>query len=415
MRSFLFSMTYVGTILLLALSGCADSLRPAASTLSQKQSAYQTPNYSPYHTTAPGLGAAVISSAPAPVLAAPSPLPPTLKAAILLPLTGKNAVLGQAMLNAAQQAVFDAAGNNFELQPHDTAGTGGAEQAARDATSAGAQLIIGPLFATDVAAAMPIASMSGLPMLTLSTDTSLAQRGIYVMGLAPSGQVERIVAYASIHGAHHFAALVPTTPYGVLVGNVFRNAVVHQGGTLVDYETYTPTTNDSTEKIKLLAAQRNAIDALFLPESGVDLKNVADQLTSAGFDPTHTHILGTGLWDVPDLAHQTSFVVGGWYAAPDAALRQNFITAYKAAYGNEPLRLATLAYDATALAAVIAKHGASYDETALTNPNGFAGLDGIFRLNRSGEVERGLAVNEITSDGAKTIDPSPTSFVAAKQ
>jgi ABC-type branched-subunit amino acid transport system substrate-binding protein len=168
---------------------------------------------------------------------------------------------------------------------------------------------------------------------------------------------------------------------------------------------------EATDRAKALGTQHDHIDALFLPESGSDLKTIADQCGAAGFDPAHTHILGTGLWDVPALAKQSSFLVGGWYAAPDPAARRAFVASYTAAYGQEPPRLATLAYDATALAAVIAKHGERYDEATLTNPNGFAGLDGIFRLTPSGAVERALAVNEVTADGARVIDPAPTSFV----
>jgi ABC-type branched-subunit amino acid transport system substrate-binding protein len=315
------------------------------------------------------------------------------------------------MLNAAQQAVFDAAGADFELQPRDTAAEGGAEAAARAAIANGARLIIGPLFASEIPAVKLVAQINGLMILPLSTDTSLADRGVFVMGLAPGAQVERVVAYASSHGAHNFAALVPSTPYGSLVGEVFRKAVARNGEKLIDVETFDPAAHGAADKIMALAAKREGIDALFLPESDSDLKSITDQLVAAGFTPAHTHILGTGLWDVPKLGHDDPLLVGGWYAAPDPASRRTFAANYEAAYDQEPPRLATLAYDATALAAVLAKNGGRYDETALTNPNGFAGLDGIFRLTLWGGVERGMAVNEVTQDGARVVDPTPTSFV----
>jgi len=410
------------------VGGCADYGRPSQ-TVSQKSGASQTTSYKPYYQM-PDNGQNIASSrlqntpvpqtqaipapVPAPVVVAPAPQG-KLKASILLPLSGPNAGLGQAMLNAAQQAVFDAAESNFELQPRDTAKEGGAEQAAHDAVAGGAQLIIGPLFASDVPPVKLIAQINGLQILPLSTDTSLADHGVYVMGLAPGAQVERVVAYAAARGAHNFAALVPATPYGSLVGLVFRNAVAQRGATLVDVETFDPSAQDVGEKIKTLALRRDSIDALFLPESDGELKSIADQLTASGFTSAHAHILGTGLWDVPGLGRQSSLLLGGWFAAPDPAQRRTFIANYTAAYGSEPPRLTTLAYDATALAAVLAKHGARYDEAALTNPNGFAGLDGIFRLTASGTVERAMAVNEVTSDGAHVIDPAPTSFVSLKR
>ena len=107
-------------------------------------------------------------------------------------------------------------------------------------------------------------------------------------------------------------------------------------------------------------------------------------------------------------------LVGGWYAAPDAAARRDFEQRFESVYGRRPPRLATLAYDAAALAAVLARNGgpAPFDPLALTNPNGFAGVDGIFRLRPEGLVERGLSVMEITPGGNRVIDPAPSSFQA---
>jgi ABC-type branched-subunit amino acid transport system substrate-binding protein len=389
----------------LALGGCAETPHKPVATLAQKKPVSQPPS--------PPLPSPPSAALPPPVVvAAPAPLG-EVKVAILLPLSGKSAELGQAMLNAAQQAVFDVGGNNFQLQPHDTAESGGAA-AAQAAVAGGAQLIIGPLFAADVAEVKPVVGRAGLQMLPLSTDTSLADRDVYVMGLAPSAQVDRVVAYAYAHGARHFAALIEDTPYGALVGQEFRAAVTQRGAFLIDSETYS-TAHDGDAKVKILAEQRQNIDALFVPESGADLKQLADQLTAAGFDATHVHMLGTGVWDVAGLGGQSPQLNGAWYAAPDPSMRRNFVTAYKAAYGQEPPRLATLAYDATALAAVLAKRNQRYTETALTNPNGFAGLDGIFRLTINGEVERGLAINEVSTDVAHVIDPAPTSFVKERR
>ncbi|MDD3370570.1 MAG: penicillin-binding protein activator [Alphaproteobacteria bacterium] len=349
-----------------------------------------------------------------PAVQAVPPQTERVKVAILLPLSGEHAALGQAMLNAAQQAVFDTADFNFELQPRDTAAKGGAEEATRQAVSGGAKLIIGPLFASDVPNVKLMAQVNDMMVLPLSTDTSVADRGIFVMGMAPGPQVRRVIAHAAANGAKNFAALLPSTPYGNLVKEVFRDAVSQAGGQIIAMETFNPAGYDLITQVKALAPQRETIDALFLPEGDNLLKTVASQLSAAGFDSQKTRLLGTGLWDVPDLGQQNPFLIGGWYAAPDPTLRRKFIANYAAAYGKEPPRLATLAYDATALSAIIAKRGTRFDETALTNPNGFAGLDGIFRLMSTGEVERGMAVNEVTPTGAKVVDPAPKSFVKEK-
>jgi len=358
----------------------------------------------------------IISQAPAPapvIEGAPVIEPPQgkVKVAILLPLTGRNAALGKAMLNAAQQAVFDAGDDRFELMPQDTGDNdGNAETAARRALVEGAQLIIGPLFAAKVPMVRDAAQNSGVNILTLSNDTSLAGNGVYVMGFAPGAQVDRIVRYAASRGLRHFAALIPGNPYGALAAEAFKRSVNQAGGTVVAVETYDPAKHDATAHIANLASQRDHIDALFLPMGGNDLVQIAMQLGNAGFDNNQARLLGTGLWDTQDLGRQSAFLDSGWYAAADPAARQSFITTYKSANGSEPPRIVTLAYDATALAAVLEKRGGHFGAEDLTNPNGFIGLDGIFRLTPQGLTERGLAVLTVTTEGPRVIDPAPTTF-----
>jgi len=399
-------------VLLASLSGCAQtppwakSLFGGNDTVAQQTPASQTPKS---HVAPPPAAAPVI---PVQAMQQPQPAPlGKVKVALLLPLSGPNTALGHAMLNAAQQALFDTAPPNFELLPQDTGGTiDTTAAAARNALAAGAQLLIGPLFAPQVPTVQHVAENAHIPVLTLSTDTSLAAPNLYVMGFAPGSQAERVARYAVAQGLRRFAALVPGNAYGHLVGQEFQLTVARAGGTMVALDTYDPTKHDSDLYVRDLADKRDVIDALFLPEGGNDLNVIARQLAAAGFDPHHVRMLGTGLWDTPETGLQTPFVVNGWYAAADPLARRNFVSAYKAAYGEEPPRLATLAYDATALAAVLAKRGARFDRAGMTNPNGFAGVDGIFRLTPDGLVERGLAVLEVTSDSPQVIDPAPSNF-----
>ena len=75
------------------------------------------------------------------------------------------------------------------------------------------------------------------------------------------------------------------------------------------------------------------------------------------------------------------------------------------------MRLATLAYDATALAQALSKNGPSgLNAAALTSTNGFAGVDGIIRFNQQNLVERGMAVLAIQNGRIVEIDPAPASF-----
>ena len=46
------------------------------------------------------------------------------------------------------------------------------------------------------------------------------------------------------------------------------------------------------------------------------------------------------------------------------------------------------------------------------DPNGFSGVDGIFRFNADGTSERGLAVLEVRPGGFDVVNPAPTTFQA---
>jgi len=51
-----------------------------------------------------------------------------------------------------------------------------------------------------------------------------------------------------------------------------------------------------------------------------------------------------------------------------------------------------------------------FSAEAITDPNGYFGADGLFRLNTDGSVERGLAILEIQPGGIQVVDPAPRSF-----
>src|SRR6202007_1280662 len=105
---------------------------------------------------------------------------------------------------------------------------------------------------------------------------------------------------------------------------------------------------------------------------------------------------------------------GGWYAAPDAAGYRAFSTRYRTRYHQDPVRTATLAYDAVALIAALVKTqpdpAQRFSPQVLTNPSGFTGTDGLFRFRPDGTNERGLAVLRVAPSGPQTLAAGPESF-----
>jgi ABC-type branched-subunit amino acid transport system substrate-binding protein len=347
------------------------------------------------------------------------------KVALLVPLSGANAELGQAILDAAQLALFEAGGDRLTLLPRDTGGNaGGAAAAARSAISEGAHLILGPLLAPEVEAVKPIARDAHLNVIAFSTVTNLAGGNVFLMGFLPRQEVVREVGYARQQELSRFALLAPNSPYGHLMADALQEVTAASGGTVVKVEFYDPRMGDVSRAVQNLFPASNAaglpdsispatpsFDALLLPEGGARLKQIAQQVRAAAADAKPLRLLGSGLWDVPDIGGEPA-LVGGWFASSSPETRQDFDQRFSATYGHQPPRLASLGYDAAALAAVLARapSGEAFSQQAIHNPSGFTGVDGLFRFTPTGLVQRGLAVLEVESQGAIVISPAPQSF-----
>ena len=370
--------------------------------------------------------------------------------ALLLPLSGSSAELGEAMLNAAELALFDVGDPRLEIIPRDTRGSpDGARQAVAAAIEAGADLILGPLFSGSVSAAGPAARAYGIPMIAFSTDRTVAGDGVYLLGFMPGQQVRRIIAYARSQGIENFAALVPDSAYGHAVLQTFGGAVLDVGGNITGIELYAQETAalmDPVRKLGNYDNRRNSLlderrslealgeddslarelldslevletlgavdfDAVFIPEGGALLRALAPLLPYYEIDPNKIRFLGTGLWDDPPLSREPA-LIGSWFAGPPPNAGATLSKRFHAVFDREPPRIASLAYDAVALAAVLSRRRRSdrFSRQRLSDPNGFVGLDGIFRFLDTGITERGLAIVEVRRSGFAVISPAPTSF-----
>jgi len=366
--------------------------------------------------------------------------PPTIasnrKVAILLPLTGPRAEIGQPMLQAAQLAM--AAPGSPVLIQEDTGGTAaGATTTVRAALAAGATMILGPLTAPEVAAASPAARSANVPMLAFSNDPAVAAPGVWLLGITPAEQVRRLVSAAQRAGKSRFAALLPDTDFGRALGSALSqaasadslappNITFHGQGmggidqsvrALSDYDARWAPIQDQihaaraegtaegrqrADQLSHSALPPPPFDVLLLGDTGEALSELASVLPYYFVSPPAVQFIGPILWADPRSgAAQLS---GAWYAAPDPAARAPFVHAFTARYGAPPPGAADLAFDAASIARVVMTGVGS-----LTNPSGFAGADGWLALLSDGGVQRGLAVFQVQAGGPQVIQSAPTS------
>src|SRR6202142_2245972 len=335
------------------------------------------------------------------------------KVGLILPLSaaGNAGVAAQSMKNAAEMALAEFQNPNIQLLIKDDGGSPqGAQQGTQQALDEGAEIILGPLFALSVPATAQSTRARGISVIAFSTDSSVAGRGVYLLSFLPESDVNRIIEYAASIGKRSFAALLPENAYGNVVEASFKQAVGKRGGRIVAFEKYGADRSAAAAKVAQALAQA---DALLLADDGDSVVSVADALTAAGANLKSVQLLGTGLWDNPRVSNSAA-LSGGFYAAPDPSGFRAFSGRYRAKYGADPVRTATLAYDAVALVCALARTqgGQRFAPEVLTNTSGFAGIDGLFRFRADGTNERGLAVMRVGSGGGVPVAGSPKSFGA---
>jgi branched-chain amino acid transport system substrate-binding protein len=381
-----------------------------------------------------------------PVEPPPPPPPPTIenditrnRVALLVPMTGPQAPVGQSIANAALLALTDLHDARFRLTTYDTAGPGGARAAAQAAVAAHAGVILGPLLAGHVRDAAPIASAAGVPMLSFTNDAGVAGGGTYVMGFQPAQSIARVIGFARAHGVSRFAALLPAGVYGTRASTSFLRAVQANGGTVTGIATYT------RDRKQLAAAARKVTNyqarlsragsgpGLLRPDGTVapiaaraapvpfQALLIADNgPIAAAFGPSlgqygaaATKLLGTELWAAEPGLARVPALRGAWFAAVPDARFVRLAVRYRARYGSHPSRLASLGYDAVLLVQAAARNwvpGEPFPRAALADAGGFSGVDGAFRFGSSGIAERSLEVRQIGAGGVAVVSPAPGAF-----
>ena len=339
------------------------------------------------------------------------------KVGLILPLSapGNAGVAGQAMRNAAEMAIDEFSSPNIQLLVKDDGGTAEAARAgAQQALDQGAEIILGPLFAQSVSFVGQVTQPRNVPVIAFSTDANVASRGVYLLSFLPESDVDRIVQYTTSTGKHSFAALIPDNPYGTVVEAAFKQAVARRNAQIVGLEHYLHDKAAIAGPVRNIAQASVRADALFISDGGDAVPDVVQGLVADGVNLKRLQLLGTGLWDDPRI-FATAALDGGWYAAPDGTGYRNFAARYRNRYKQDPVRTATLAYDAVALIAALVKtQGAQrFSPEVLTNPSGFSGIDGLFRFKADGTNERGLAVLRVTAAGPQVVSPAPKSFGGA--
>ena len=306
-------------------------------------------------------------------------------AALLLPLSGRSATLGQNMGRAASlvtQGIPPAQAPAI----FDTADTPeGAARAAQQALDQGARLLLGPLRADQTPAVLQVARQ--VPVISFSNDETLAAQGAFIMGITPAQSVATMFSYARAQGVSRITIVARNSPLGVASVRAAQ-AIAASGGINLS-SVLRPDASESGLITAIRAANGGDMpEAVFLPDGGSTLTSFANALR--GSSP---QLLGSVQWGVQEVTENDA-LDGAWFAAPPPDLFLPFSDRFAAAYGEQPGIITALGHDA-ALIAVGLGNARALSRKGLLRSAGFTGVLGAFRFDQTGRCQRDLTVLSI--------------------
>ncbi|MFC4295211.1 penicillin-binding protein activator [Novosphingobium tardum] len=330
------------------------------------------------------------------------------RVALLVPMSGANAAVGQSIANATTMALIDTDAKSLRITTYDTAT--GAQSAAARAIADGNKLILGPLLGDDVKTVASVARPARVPMITYSNDIGVAAPDVFVLGHVPGQAVERVVSYAKAKGMGRFGALIPAGEYGQRASAAFFSSVRNAGGTIVATETY-DRGNTSVASAARRLKTKGPFDSILIADTSRVSVQAAPLLKATG--AASPRILGNELWSGESAIMSSPALRGAWFASVSDARFRQFVSSYRSRFGSQPHRIATLGYDSVLLTIRIARDwrpGSAFPTSKLFDRGGFLGLDGAFRFARNGVAERSLEVREVTAGSVSVVSPAPARF-----
>lgn len=371
----------------------------------------------------------LIQSKTAPMVAINKPQG-NIRAAMLMPLNGRAKTIGEDMRRGAELAVFTLGNANIDLTFHDT--SEGVEKAMGDAIKQQADLVIGPLFASNTMKAQPIAQMANLPILSFSNDSTARNDGVWLIGQTPEQEIETVLTYAlktvkpiaaSGREVLSLAIITQDSAYGARVSQHAIKTLRRQGQFYAEELTLSEAIlNDEKSLRASIKKMTNWLPpasdgssrtpdfdlVLIAGDAGFSLR-VAPVLNWYDLDPEVVQYLGTSVWDSPATLQEPS-LTGGWFAQLPSERRDSFSLIWDKAHQNRASKYAILAFDVVALATTLDRSSQETITASMVDEKGFSGFSGAFRLNLDGSTTRPLEIKSIANNQGTVIVPPKRNF-----
>lgn len=130
---------------------------------------------------------------------------------------------------------------------------------------------------------------ANIPVLAFTSDISVAQPGVWALGIAPEQQVRRMVLAAHQQGRQHFAAFLPNNRLGQALGQALQRVCEENGLQSPQIMFHDSTQDAITTSLKTLSAYDSRAAAVPQPDPATTPapQPAPAQADAATIDPTN--------------------------------------------------------------------------------------------------------------------------------
>ena len=353
---------------------------------------------------------------------------------LLLPLSGEFYQIGKSLLDSAQLALEKTSNKNLEFYIVDTGNEGQLFKNLSYLTINNVDLILGPVFTNTVLKVKEYLDDRSIPIITFSNNSDLSNRNVYVFGLTIEDELNSIYEYSVVRGINKFAVIVPDNKYGNKVKNEinrFHNVNNNSSSQFIFYPTKDPDyykiarevsnyderkldldnrvklleelqSESSLKELKLLRNKDTLGEVDFeaiiiIARSFSELTNFISILPYYDVDPKKVKFIGNSIWGKELILKEPS-MRNSYFSSLDLNARKKFREEYKKIYKDNPHSLAALAFDLVGLISSLNIEHNKITKEILHSNSGYIGINGWFRFDESGKVERRPIIFHVDSD-----------------
>lgn len=304
----------------------------------------------------------------------------TIKIGILAPLTGNVSVYGVASSNGSKLAIDKLnaeggiLGKQIEIASEDEEGDATkAVNAYNKLVGEGIVALVGDVTSKPTISVAQKSVKDNLPIITptaTAADVTTFGTNVYRTCFLDPYQGETMASYAKEKlGVTTVAILYDTSDdYSIGIAEAFKAKAESLDMTITNYEAFNA--GDQDFKSQLTKINTAKPDALFIPSYYNTVALIATQAKEVGLD---TILMGGDGWDgtLEAVTEDNRDAIEGcyfanhYYTQDKTPVVKDFVEAYRAAYGKDPISFSALGYDSVMILAQAIERAGSTDKEAI--------------------------------------------------